>query len=393
MSLSIHELDPQHRERLQHGIVDGLAQKRMPPIIKIELFLTERCTLRCDYCFVATKKASRRMSWEVARKAVDFLMEQSRGEEEVTITFIGGEPLLEFPLLRRIAEYAEQRAVPLGKRMRYAVTTNGTLMTREMALFGQEHGFNYLLSVDGNRMAHDLHRVTASGSGSWDVVMGRNFDLLKSIQRWIGTRVTVSPDTVGRLSQGVRLLYERGVNQFIIGSNQDVEWSEQDLETWAVEMREVARFYADERAKGSPIRIIEFDQKPEEVVSRYAGMWGCDAGRSRLAVSCSGSLYPCSRFVSPFPGMEEKFRLGSVFEGITNVAARAELMDPTEEQRPLCRSCEYRDLCTGACPAVGLHMKGDIHAPHPLDCVGARLRAERLMEMTQRDVTATAAPA
>lgn len=373
---TISLMNARREERLRRAIAGRMAQRTAPPITKMELFLTERCTLRCDYCFVANKKASRRMSWEVARTSVDFLLEQSRSEREINITFFGGEPLIEFALMRRVTAYVEDQARQCGKVVRYAATINGTRMTREIALFGQEHGFNYLLSVDGERDAHDRHRVTASGKGSWDVVMGANFDLLKSIQPWIGTRVTVNPDTVNRLSAGVRLLHERGVNQFIIGTNMDVEWSEEELKMWVDEMREVARFYAAEKKKGSPIRITEMDETLEDIRDRSTGSWGCDAGRSRLAVSCSGDLYPCSRFVSPFPGVENRFRLGNVVGGITNFTARAEIMDMSDQHRPVCRSCNYKDLCQGPCAACSFHMKGDIHAPQSINCLYTRFRAE-----------------
>ena len=378
--LTISLMNAQREERLRRAITSRLMHRTAPPITKIELFLTESCTLNCDYCFVANKKTSRRMPWNVACASVNMLLRLSRDVTTVSITFFGGEPLLEFLLMKRIAEYAENRAGQLGKKVGYAATINGTRMTREIALFGQEHGFNYLLSVDGERDAHDRHRITTSGRGSWETVMGANFNLLKSIQQWVGARVTVNPDTVDRLSTGIRFLHNHGVNQFIIGTNMDVEWSKEELKMWGDEMREVACFYAAEKKKGSPIRITEMDETLEDIRNRSAGYWGCDAGRTRVAVSCSGDLYPCSRFVSPFPGMSDRFRLGNVFEGITNHIAHADLMDSSDERRPLCRVCGYKDLCQGPCPACSFHMKGDIHAPLPINCLYTRFRAERLGE-------------
>ena len=133
MAISFQQLKPGQQEQLCNRIISGIAKShRFPPIRKVELFLTEDCNLLCDYCFVATKKAGRQMFWEVARKAIDFLLTQSRDAPDIDITFFGGEPLLELSLMRRIAEYVERRARPLGKEVHYAVTTNGTLMSEEI---------------------------------------------------------------------------------------------------------------------------------------------------------------------------------------------------------------------------------------------------------------------
>ena len=261
--MNLKSLDARIEERLSGRIAVRIATKREPAIKRIELFLTDRCTLRCDYCFVAEKNVSERMTWSVAAAAVDMLIRESRGEKDLSIVFIGGEPLLEFTLMRRVVEYANSMAAKNGKKVGCSVTTNGTIMSREIALFGQEHGFNYLLSLDGDRQFHDLHRKTANGTGSWDLIMGANLDILKSIQPWIGARMTVSPDTVSKLSNGVQLLYERGVNQFIIGPNEDVEWIPEHLAVLEIQTRALAEFCTVERSKGSPIRIsfLEFGRR------------------------------------------------------------------------------------------------------------------------------------
>lgn len=389
MSLELHQLSVEQMERLKSRIVGRMAQERLPPISKVELFLTEDCNLRCDYCFVATKKYWRRMSWEVAQKSVDFLIEQSRDVPEVAITFFGGEPLLEFPLLRRTAEYVQQRASELGKQVRFAVTTNGTIMTEEMLSFARKHGFNYLFSIDGDKAAHDQHRLTTDGKGSWDLIMGEPFRLLKSWQKWAGARITVSPDTVDRLSAGVKRLFERGVNQFILSPNMDVQWTPQQMKALVSEMHKVAEFYISEKAKGAPIRIAEFEETLEKRRSKYCALWGCDAARTRVAVSTSGDLYPCARFVSPYPDMEGRYRLGTVDEGITNVAARMEFLDNSDRHRPKCASCRYRQLCAGGCPAVNLHTRGSIFLPCPIECLMERIMLDILSKVHAVERTAS----
>jgi len=195
------------RNKIKSQIIQNAIHLIPQPITRLELFLTENCTLNCDYCFVASKKKGHRMSWETAKKAVDFLMIQSSNLSEIHITFIGGEPLLEFPLMKRIACYAESCAEQYGKNINYAVTTNGTIMSNEIAEFAQKHCFNYLLSIDGNKETHDLHRKTYDGKGSYEMLTEKNFHLLKSIQGWMGARVTVNPDTVDHLASNIQILF------------------------------------------------------------------------------------------------------------------------------------------------------------------------------------------
>lgn len=166
------QLDGEQIDRLSSRIVSRFAQERLPAISRVEMFLTENCTLRCDYCFVCAKDLEKRMSWDTAARAVDFLITNSRNTTDLSIVFFGGEPLLEFPLMKQTAEYAEARAEAAGKHIGFSVTINGTIMSEEIALFGRKHGFNYLLSVDGSQAAHDRHRKYPNGKGSWDTVTG-----------------------------------------------------------------------------------------------------------------------------------------------------------------------------------------------------------------------------
>ncbi|MCS7185978.1 MAG: radical SAM protein [Armatimonadetes bacterium] len=192
---------------LGKAIAKRVIEKSLPPLNMMGLFLTEAYNLRCDYCFVATKKAHKHMIWEVAKRAVDFLMEESRAEKELTITFFNGEPLLAFTLMKQVAEYAIQRANSLGKKVSFTCTTNATLLTEEHILFAQQHGFRYLLSIDGVKEVHDKYRVKANGQGSFDDIVKR-LPMLKQLQGWLGTRMTFNPDTVHRLSESVQALFE-----------------------------------------------------------------------------------------------------------------------------------------------------------------------------------------
>ncbi len=231
--------------------------------------------------------------------------------------------------------------------------------------------FNYLLSIDGDKESHNKHRKTVNGEGSWDIVTGPNFDLLKSIQGWMGIRITVSPDTVERLSSGVRMLFERGVNQFLIGYDLDAEWSGAKLKLLALEMRKVADFYFNQKSSGAPIRITELDETLGQRRERLHGLWSCDAGRGRVAISTSGELYPCARFVRPNPDTED-YKLGDLESGITNLRVWFKLLSFGTDIRPKCITCSCHDVCAGGCPAANLHTTGSISNPPLITCVITR---------------------
>lgn len=379
MEILLHQITDVQKDLLVDRIANDVTYRMIAPAItRIELFLTENCTLNCDYCFVATRKSGKRMNWKTASLAIDFLMDYSENEPDILIIFFGGEPLMEFPLMKRIAKYADMRADKLGKRVNYALTTNGTIISKDILAFAQQKKFNYLLSLDGDKDIHDRHRRTSNGQGSWNIVTGEHLQLMKNIQGWIGARLTVNPDTVYYLSSGVQTLFNLGVNQFLIGPNEDVEWTSEQLEMYASEMEKVAKYYLCKLEINAPIRIIDFEETTDELYMKYSNIWGCEAGRTKVAVSTEGDIYPCAKFVSPFPSMKGSYRLGSVYDGITNKSSRLDFMDNRDESRSECSICSYNKFCGGGCPAVNLHMRNSIFLPNSIGCFMTRTKVDLL---------------
>ncbi len=285
----------------------------------------------------------------------------------------------------QVAEYATQKAASLGKKVIFSCTTNGTLLTEEHLRFAQRYGFRYLLSIDGVKEIHDRHRVKANGQGSFDDIAKR-LPMLKRLQGWLGARVTVNPDTVDRLSEGVQTLFEMGINQFLIGVNTDVPWSKEAMRTYAREMRKVWEFYQRKKREGAPIRIVEFDETLEERRNRLCSVWGCDAGRTRVAVSTDGKLYPCARFVSTYPEIDGKYCLGDVWQGWTDLEKRLELMAGLE-QREKCQGCKLAQFCTGGCLAVSLYAQGNLFEPTPMDCCATAVTVALLRRRKRENAT------
>ncbi|MCS7266111.1 MAG: radical SAM protein [Armatimonadetes bacterium] len=199
---------------------------KRPQIVEMELIITYRCNLACDYCFM--RKQNLCMDKETALKAIEFLLLFSKEHPFVNVTFFGGEPLLYLGLMEEVAEYVTERAKQMGKKVHFACTTNGTLLSEKALDFARSFGFLYLLSLDGSKQTHDLHRKFENGMGSFEFIASK-LPLLKRKQGWLGARVTVTPETIGQLAEGVKELFEMGINQFLIGLVHEAEWDEEAL--------------------------------------------------------------------------------------------------------------------------------------------------------------------
>jgi uncharacterized protein len=159
----------------------------------IELNLTFNCNLACEYCFVHNKSPEDRMNFATAKEAIDLLIEHAY--PNVTITLFGGEPLLEFDLIKEIVPYALERARQQGVTVGWAVTTNGTLITEEMLQFFAQHQINLLLSIDGGQENHDRYRRTKSGQGTWQQIID-SLPMIRLYQSWLGVRMTISAEAI-----------------------------------------------------------------------------------------------------------------------------------------------------------------------------------------------------
>jgi uncharacterized protein len=334
IAAAIERLRPQQLAELARIVAEKIAAFSWPPITKLELLVTTDCNLRCYYCWV--DKRPERMPLDIARSAVDFLIRESRDCSSVHITLFGGEPLLELGLIRELVPYAEQRASEAGKTLSWSLTTNGTQLDDENILFAIEHGINYLISLDGVKDAHDRFRVFPGGKGSFERVLD-GLKLYSRYQAWTGVRLTVSPETVGQLAEGVRFLRAIGVKQFIIAPVNDYDWPDDSMAEFHDQWEQIVAIYSKARRNHEPMRMTVFERSLEEDATQRGGAWGCEAGRDKIAVTPDGSIFPCGKFVDA--KLDGAYKLGSLDEGIVNYEARAELLDGRLSVRSACLRC------------------------------------------------------
>jgi uncharacterized protein len=346
-------------------IIGRFHQKIIPPITKLELFLTENCNLRCEYCFVKGKNRYNKMTEKIGKKAIDLLFKESKEEKDLEILFFGGEPLLELKLIKIITEYSEEMARQFDKSVAFSMTTNGILFSDDSLNYCRKHKIIFLLSVDGNRETHDRFRKIPSGKGSFDLIESK-ISTLKKYQPWLGARVTVHPDNVEKLMDNIEFLFSRGFNQFIIGPTTGVAWSQEKVDIYENQMLKLAEYYKILINENKPIRITSFEKSLEDS-SGVLGIWGCQAGRNSVVISTNGDIYPCSKMLG-VSGHKGFYKLGNVQTGITNKEKRKELIEYRPKTIRKCYKCQYIDYCYGGCYAVNYEETNNIFIPSGLEC-------------------------
>ncbi|RLI48723.1 MAG: hypothetical protein DRO73_08510 [Candidatus Thorarchaeota archaeon] len=365
-------------------VVARLVRERsFAPVSIVDMLITEDCNCRCDYCFIQGKRP-KRMTEEIVKATVDFLLIKSQNLNEVELIFLGGEPLLAFDLMQLAVDYGEFRSRCLGKRLTFAMTTNGTLFDEEKLRFCRDHGIKFLLSIDGDRETHNLHRKFADGRGSYDTVV-RLIGLMKLYQRWLGARVTPTPENMHQLLKNIKHLYGLGINQFIVGPATGIAYSDEDINVFRQQMKLLGDYYIEQVKAKAPFRLSLFEQALDDAPGSKRGFWGCGAGRARLSVSASGEIQPCAKVqgLNDLAGIP-LYSLGNVLTGFSGLEARREFIAFRYDRRTACHNCDLKDDCAGGCPAVNYQASGCIWLPDPCECKLTRVILETKREIQRR---------
>jgi len=357
-------ISPGEARKLAGIVANELSMSKIY-LTAMELNLTFNCNLACQYCFVRRKSAHDRLTGATARKAIDLLLDRA-AVPAVTITLIGGEPLLELALIEQIVPYAMEAARRRNRYVNWAITTNGTLIDEEALKFFARHKIHILLSIDGGPESHDRYRLTKSGAGTWHKIVDL-IPLMKKHQPQLGARMTVSAEALDTMRDDFRQLVDLGLYNLIIGpAHGPTQWSKKQIEKYGLNLVAILHEYYEWKKRGVPLFIEEFEQ-----VDEYGG-WGCRAGRTSLAVAPDGSVSPCSKLL----GLEDeagRWIIGNVNEGID-----ARLLEPFrnagDRQPQHCRHCFQR--CGGGCYAVNFEQTGNHFMPSEENCLFWTVRQE-----------------
>lgn len=349
-------LSPKEARELVYSSILKINSSLFPSITQMELILTQGCNLACGYCFEKEMLGYRRMPEDIARKAIDLLFNYSGHSENLNTTLFGGEPLLNLPALKSTVKYAEKKAAERGKSIFFNMTTNGTLITENIAEYLSAHKIKALVSIDGMQATHDRFRTDKSGKGTFEPAV-EGLMLLKGRQL-LGVKMTVMPEAAKDLYENVMGLMSLGVTHFVIGHASGVAWSEDDITEFSSQWERLFRWYSG--GGKDRITIIEFEEGGAE-----GAFFGCQAGRNSVSVNIDGSISPCSKMLG-LDGKNIIGKLGDVEYGMTNLKNRIGIAGCAE----LIEECVKKGIdkdYQGGCFATNFDENKNIFNPSLLD--------------------------
>jgi uncharacterized protein len=358
--VDIERISKKDLARIFKAILKRLDNFPLPPISAMEIFISEGCNMRCDYCFEPYKRPAK-MNVDTGCATIDFLMKESGDNKELSILLFGGEPLIGFDVIKEIVLYAEKQSDIYDKKITFMMTTNGTLFTEESVLFCKEHKIRCMISIDGREETHDRHRKMLDGRGSFKIIE-KNLPLIRKYLPDFSVRMTPLPDTVGSLYDDVRYLVEEvGTRDITLGGATGVRWMEEDYAIYEDEMKKIISFWKE---SDRSFRISFLEQ---------AGTtkWGCQAGRYSICITSEGNIIPCAR-VFGVEELERSYTFGNVHVGWKNTLARKELLAVNSMRSQICYECAYRGFCGGGCFVCNFREVGNLVVPSPRECLEVR---------------------
>ena len=376
----------------------GTFKERSGDVVKaLCLHVAHTCNLNCSYCFASQGKYHGEralMSLKVGKRAIDFLIENSGTRHNLEVDFFGGEPLMNWEVVKQIVAYARSVEKQHSKNFRFTLTTNGMLINDEVIEFANREMSNVVLSLDGRREVHDATRVDYAGHGSYDRIVPK-FQKLVAARGgkgyyMRGTFTHRNPDFTKDVLHMADLGFTELSMEPVVAAPDDpmaltpadIEIVKQQYELLATEM------LRRERA-GKPITFYHYMIDLTAGPCIYKRISGCGSGTEYMAVTPWGDLYPCHQFVG-----EEAYRLGNIWNGVTNRELREEFRACNAYARPECADCWAKLYCSGGCAANAYHASGSIRGVYKPGCELFRKRIEcaimmKVAEEQDRESTAS----
>ncbi len=370
--------------------LDPALTLRPPPIPYLKalcLNLAHDCNMRCGYCFAAsgTFRGERDlMPLEVAQQAIDFLLWNSGALNRLEVDFFGGEPLLNFEVLKSAVEYGREKAHSVGKEIRFTLTTNCLLLDRETNDFLDRESMRVVLSIDGRAADHNRLRKLKNGSGSHEVVLRRIRDFLAGRRNEnYYLRGTYTAWTLNFLENALYLhdlgYCEISMEPVVALPGEPYALREEHLPYLLRQYEDLVCAIDRREEEGRPLRFFHFEVDTAGLSCLSKRLSGCGAGNEYMAVTPSGQLYPCHQFVG-----REGFLLGTVQAGVMQPEIQEEFRHLSFLENEDCPSCWARYLCSGGCHANAHLLSGNLRKPERLSCLLIRKRMECALYLKMR---------
>ena len=354
-------------------------KKRQTVVKALCLHIAHDCNLACRYCFAEEGEYHGRralMSFEVGKKALDFLVANSGSRVNLEVDFFGGEPLMNWQVVKDLVAYGRSLEGPNNKKFRFTLTTNGILLNDEILEFANKEMANIVLSIDGRKEINDMMRPFRGGQGSYDIIVPKFQKVAESRDQMnYYVRGTFTHHNLD-FAEDVLHLADLGFKQIsvepvVAQPEDDYAIRESDLPRLKEEYDRLAAEMIRRRREGRKFNFFHFMIDLEGGPCVAKRLSGCGSGTEYLAVTPWGDLYPCHQFVG-----NEKFLMGNVDTGVTNTELRDMFRNSNVYTKEKCRNCFAKFYCSGGCAANAYNFHGNINDAYDLGCELQRKRVE-----------------
>ncbi|MCR5474390.1 MAG: thioether cross-link-forming SCIFF peptide maturase [Lachnospiraceae bacterium] len=343
------------------------------------LHVAHDCNLSCRYCFAGEGEyhgPRGLMSLETGKQALDFLVAASGGRKNLEVDFFGGEPLMNFEVVKELVRYGRSLEEKHDKRFRFTLTTNGILLNDEVLEFANREMSNLVLSIDGRKSVHDLMRPRRGGQGSYDEIVPKFQKAAASRDQtdyyvrgtFTHNNLDFSKDVIHLADLGFEQI---SVEPVVAGPDEDYAIKEEDIPQILEEYDILAKYLLERKKAGRGVNFFHFMIDLTGGPCAVKRLSGCGSGTEYLAVAPNGDLYPCHQFV----GMDG-FLMGNVRDGVINTKLRDSFKSCNVYSREECRKCFAKLYCSGGCAANAYNFSGSINGVYEMGCVLQRKRVE-----------------
>lgn len=354
--------------------------KTRPTVVKaLCLHIAHDCNLACRYCFAEEGEYHGRrelMSFEVGKAALDFLIANSGNRRNLEVDFFGGEPLMNFDVVKQLVAYGREQEKIHNKNFRFTLTTNGVLLNDDIMEFANKEMGNVVLSIDGRKEVHDYMRPFRKGAGSYDLIVpkfqkfadSRNQDRYYVRGTFTHNNLDFSKDVLHLADLGFKQI---SVEPVVAQPTESYALREEDLPQLFEEYDKLAVEMIKRHKEGKDFNFFHFMIDLEGGPCVAKRLSGCGSGTEYLAVTPWGDFYPCHQFVG-----NEKFLMGNVYEGIKNTELQSEFKCCNVYAKEKCRNCFARFYCSGGCAANSYNFHGSITDAYDVGCELEKKRVE-----------------
>ena len=357
----------------------ALKQKTSGVVKALCLHIAHTCNLNCEYCFASQGKYQGEravMSFEVGKRAFDWLMENSGSRRNLEVDFFGGEPLMNFEVVKQLVAYARSIEKKKGKNFRFTLTTNGLLIDDDVIDFANKEMSNVVLSLDGRKEIHDRYRVDYNGNGSFEKIVPKFQKLVKAREGknyyMRGTFTHQNPDFLKDIEVMLDLGFtELSMEPVVCAAGDPAELTPEDMTVVMDQYEKLAELMLKRDKEKRPFTFYHYMIDLTGGPCIYKRISGCGSGTEYMAVTPWGDLYPCHQFVG-----DEAFKLGDIWNGVTNIKTQNSFAECNVYARKECKDCWARLYCSGGCAANAYHATGKVTGIYKAGCELFKKRME-----------------